>query len=127
MWTNGSRWLSGTPAKARRTGKPSPSNPLGAVVTETTLRGWSVGAGAGVCGSTSRLSTVTAGMVPPTVARATFFQPLPGHPRDERELARLGDEPARHVPHLAVLLEEPGGDEAGRELAAQPAGGRAGA
>src|SRR5215218_1076156 len=38
MCTNGSRAARSTPAKARRTGKPSPSNPEGAVVTETTGR-----------------------------------------------------------------------------------------
>src|SRR5688572_25406570 len=38
MCTNGSRVASSTPAKARRTGKPSPSNPVGAVVTERTGR-----------------------------------------------------------------------------------------
>ena len=34
MWMNGSRWRWSTPANARRTGNPSPSNPAGAVVTE---------------------------------------------------------------------------------------------
>src|SRR6266511_3335209 len=38
MWTNRSRVARSTPAKARRTGKPSPSRPLGAVVTEITRR-----------------------------------------------------------------------------------------
>src|SRR2546421_99394 len=38
MWTNGSRSRIPTPAKARVTGKPSPSNPLGPVVTDRTGR-----------------------------------------------------------------------------------------
>jgi hypothetical protein len=38
MWTKGSRARRSTPAKARRTGKPSPSKPEGAVVTESTGR-----------------------------------------------------------------------------------------
>src|SRR4029079_7768233 len=38
MWTNGSRSRIPTPAKARVTGKPSPSNPLEPVVTDRTGR-----------------------------------------------------------------------------------------
>src|SRR5262245_6023782 len=38
MCTNGSRVARSTPAKARRTGKPSPSRPEGAVVSDTTGR-----------------------------------------------------------------------------------------
>src|SRR5256885_1819846 len=38
MWTNGSRAARSTPANARRTGKPSPSMPLGAGVSEATGR-----------------------------------------------------------------------------------------
>ena len=38
MWMNGSSTSSGTPANARWTGKPSPSKPVGAVVTEVTGR-----------------------------------------------------------------------------------------
>src|SRR5438477_427218 len=37
MWTNGSSSSSGTPAKARRTGNPSPSKPLGAVSASALL------------------------------------------------------------------------------------------
>src|SRR5918996_101996 len=50
-WMNGSRSPRSTPAKARRTGKPSPSKPRGAVVT------WRTGRGRAVAGS----GPVTAG------------------------------------------------------------------
>src|SRR5258708_1034652 len=52
MWMKGSRLRRSTPAKARRTGKPSPSKPDGAGVTETVWRsGSAVGAGPGVLGT----------------------------------------------------------------------------
>ena len=38
MWMNGSWSAAATPAHARCTGKPSPSNPVGAVVTERTVQ-----------------------------------------------------------------------------------------
>src|SRR3546814_12509772 len=52
----------------------------------------------------------------------TLFRSSSGRSGEEGELARLGDERAGGVPDLAVLLDEPAGDEAGREGAAQPAG-----
>ncbi len=60
-WMNGSRSRRSTPANARRTGNPSPSNPLGAVVTDRTGRAvpW---AGATILGRTVGSSTVMAGM-----------------------------------------------------------------
>src|SRR4051812_27160371 len=60
---NGSRSARSTPAKARRTGKPSPSNPRGADVTPRTGR-WraSVGSGSAIRGRTVMSSTTTAGM-----------------------------------------------------------------
>src|SRR5580765_6574380 len=62
MWMNGSNAARSTPAKARRTGKPSPSKPLGADVTDTTGRGTdAVGSGA-IRGRTVRSSTVMAGI-----------------------------------------------------------------
>src|SRR5690606_7724576 len=65
MWTNGSRSARDTPAKARRTGKPSPSSPLGAVVTCRTGRCSTVaGSGAGMRGRV-RVSAVIAGMGSP--------------------------------------------------------------
>src|SRR3984957_21289371 len=68
MWMNGSSWRRSTPAKARRTGKPSPSNPDGAVVTETTGRSTVVAASGSLTrGRTRMSSTVTAGMVTPHV------------------------------------------------------------
>src|SRR4051794_32418021 len=70
MWMKGSsaRWL--TPAKARRTGNPSPSKPFGAVVTASTRRGVASGAACGTRGSVSGFSTVTAGMTGPSGGRA---------------------------------------------------------
>ena len=56
---NGSRSAVDTPANARRTGKPSPSKPLGAVVIERTERERFVNA-ALIRGSVS-VSAVTAG------------------------------------------------------------------
>src|SRR5688500_10586678 len=60
----GASSVSGTPAKARRTGKPSPSKPLGAVTRRRTAR-YSVVAvsSLGSRGRTSTSSTVMAGMI----------------------------------------------------------------
>src|SRR5487761_2638520 len=62
MWMKGSRSATSTPAKARRTGKPSPSSPRGAVVIDFTRRGRSVVSGATTRGSSSGFSTEMAGM-----------------------------------------------------------------
>src|SRR6266496_3405678 len=59
MCTNGSRVARSTPAKARRTGKPSPSRPLGAVVTDATGRSTASGPGWGTRGR-AIVSVVTA-------------------------------------------------------------------
>ena len=59
---NGSSTSFAMPAKARRTGKPSPSKPLGAVVSEINGRSWASIVGASIRGSVS-VSAVTAGMV----------------------------------------------------------------
>src|SRR5438094_8370196 len=60
---NGSRSASETPANARRTGNPSPSKPLGAVVTERTGRSRTVReSGSDSLGRASMSSTVIAGM-----------------------------------------------------------------
>src|SRR4051794_38573371 len=59
---NGSSSSTGTPAKARRTGKPSPSKPEGAVVSRRTARNSVVGASSGRRGSTRTSSTVMAGI-----------------------------------------------------------------
>src|SRR5882762_244501 len=64
---NGSKARMLTPANARRTGKPSPSKALGAVVTDTTGRSSAVGRTSGTRGSVSGLATVTAGMTTPVV------------------------------------------------------------
>src|SRR3954451_8164150 len=58
----GSSSLRGTPAKARRTGKPSPSNPVGAVVRRRTFRKAADGSRSGSRGRTRTSSTVMAGM-----------------------------------------------------------------
>src|SRR4051812_1425989 len=62
MWMNGSRSRRSTPAKARRTGKPSPSKPDGAVVTDRVRRRTVPGAGSGTRGRVVVSSTVTAGI-----------------------------------------------------------------
>jgi hypothetical protein len=54
MCTNGSSWGRETPAKARRTGKPSPPRPEGAVVTETTRRSAASGPGWDLSGTDGR-------------------------------------------------------------------------
>src|SRR5919197_3016879 len=64
MCTNGSSAGRGTPAKARRTGKPSPSRPLGAVVTDSTGRSTAVGLGSGTRGRAT-VSALMAGMTAP--------------------------------------------------------------
>src|SRR4029077_610368 len=61
MWTNGSRSRIPTPAKARVTGKPSPSNPLGPVVTDRTGRSVSPSV-AGFRRGNVKVSAVTAGI-----------------------------------------------------------------
>src|SRR5687767_4452542 len=63
MWMKGSSAARSTPAKARRTGKPSPSYPLGAVRTARTARARAPGPDTAVRGRTVGSSTVTAGIV----------------------------------------------------------------
>src|SRR6476620_1065978 len=63
MWTNGSRSARSTWEKARRTGKPSPSRPLRAIVRLLTGRSRAtVGSGSGMRCRTVTSSTVIAGM-----------------------------------------------------------------
>jgi len=63
QWMTGSSWPRSTPWNARRTGKPSPSNPRGALVTLTTARSRArAGPGVRIRGRTEMSSTVTAGM-----------------------------------------------------------------
>ena len=65
MWMKGSRSARSTPAKARRTGNPSPSKPEGAVVMERTGRATAtVASGRGMRGRV-RVSAVMAGMTSP--------------------------------------------------------------
>src|SRR3984885_2267056 len=80
MCTNGSRSLRLTPANARRTGNPSPSKPEGAVVTRATGRSPSTG-GTVTRGRTSRLGTVTAGMM---TLLALDQAPIPGAPGSQQ-------------------------------------------
>ena len=64
MWMKGSRYRRSTPAKARRTGKPSPSNPAGALVTDSTGRPVTdAGSVDPMLGNAPTSSTVTAGML----------------------------------------------------------------
>src|SRR5262249_54199528 len=62
---NGSRSARLTPANARRTGKPSPSRPAGAVVMLRTGRMRASGPTSGKDGTVVRSSTVTAGIADP--------------------------------------------------------------
>ena len=71
---NGSRISRLTPANARRTGNPSPSCPLGAVVTEITGREWPV-VGVAIRGKV-KVSAVIAGMPHSTFTTATI---IPDH------------------------------------------------
>src|SRR5437762_2324309 len=98
MWTKGSRSARSTPANARRTGKPSPSNPAGAVVTERTGRSRAPSRGRGRRSKLVRSSTVIAGIrvslpssnatrrvgIPPGIARAVL--------RDDAAVARHATE-----------------------------------
>src|SRR6516162_7925370 len=73
MWMNGSSWARSTPANARRTGKPSPSKPDGAVVTESTGRSAAAaGSGSWTRGSTRMSGTVIAGMTSPSAWALAF-------------------------------------------------------
>src|SRR4051812_31759875 len=81
MWMNGSRSRRSTPAKARRTGKPSPSKPDGAVVTERTRRRTVPGAGTGTRGRVVVSSTVTAGMPASSVENSTSGDTSAARPR----------------------------------------------
>src|SRR5689334_23457145 len=65
MWMNGSRSRRSTPANARRTGKPSPSCPDGAVVTDRTVRSTACGPGGEIRGSVVTSATVMAGIAAP--------------------------------------------------------------
>src|SRR5690242_18898233 len=79
---NGSRSSRATPAKARRTGKPSPSKPRGAVVIERTGRRTACGVMAVMRGSARVLETVTAGIEVHQVQR---------HGRPPNSFARLAE------------------------------------
>src|SRR3954471_4256252 len=104
MWMNGSRSRRSTPAKARRTGKPSPSNPDGAVVTDRTRRRTVPGAGAGTRGRAVVSSTVMAGIGRAPRVRAqlmwaiarggTYVSPLQGklQGRDGRQRPPLPEQ-----------------------------------
>ncbi len=88
MWMNGSRTSIGTPAKARCTGNPSPSNPVGAVVTDVTDR--AVDSAIGVRRGRVRVSAVTAGMGSSSGVSTLPFnylprQPIPGRRRCDRQ------------------------------------------
>ena len=76
------------PAKARCTGNPSPSNPVGAVVTDVTDR--AVDSAIGVRRGRVRVSAVTAGMGSSSGSSTLSFnyrprQPIPGRRRGDRQ------------------------------------------
>src|SRR5215207_6896924 len=99
MWMKGSSSACDSPAKARRTGKPSPSNPAGAVVTDRTGRSTELlGSGSATAGSARGFSTVMAGMAPPTTCERKYsVKRTPASPGQARSLrpmirpARLAD------------------------------------
>src|SRR5215211_9102699 len=91
MCTNGSRSARSTPAKARRTGKPSPSRPLGAALTPRTRRKRPPAGTSGTRSSVVRSMAVIAGMSLPRTGRS-------------RQLFRLPD-PHRHRVLFDVDLE----------------------
>src|SRR4051812_3502276 len=115
MWMNGSRSRRSTPANARRTGKPSPSTPDGAVVTERTRRRTVPGAGRGTRGRTVVSSTVTAGMPASRVESSTSTDCSAAGPgcvpvrRADRELdPRYDDEdPLRTQRQLRLVEAQP--------------------
>src|SRR3954463_9209733 len=83
MWMNGSSRLRSTPAKARRTGKPSPSKPCGALVTERTGR-WRSGAASRTRARVVTCATVMAGIGKPSNPSNVFdcaTIPLPSRRR----------------------------------------------
>src|ERR1700709_711278 len=90
MWTSGSRSRRSTPANARRTGKPSPSKPDGAVVTDRTRRRTVRGAGSGTRGRAVGSSTVTAGMPASLVEGSTNTDPSRAAPRSVPDPAAPG-------------------------------------
>src|SRR6476661_7759572 len=111
MWTNGSRSARSTWENARRTGNPSPSRPVRAIVRLLTGRSRAtVGSGSGIRGRTVMSSTVIAGMcVVPTggfarqiVAQSTIY--VKEAPRT-RGLGRHDD--PRPCPGLRVVQPDP--------------------
>src|ERR1039457_670979 len=96
MCTDGasSAWL--TPANARRTGKPNPSKPRGALVTDTTGRLFAVPwSGASMTGRVSGSSTVTAGRAYllglGAQRRSCVPEPMPVQPVGGPRAFRAGD------------------------------------
>src|SRR3954451_10934268 len=96
MWMKGSSRRRSTPANARRTGKPSPSNPVGAVVTLTTGRSRSTaGSVVGVRGNV-RVSAVTAGMASSWVVTHQKYL-------TRQQLARVGVFLGDERPHAVMV------------------------
>src|SRR3954470_8615976 len=108
-WMNGSSSLSGTPAKARRTGKPSPSKPVGAVVRRRTGRKPAAGSSCGRRGRTRTSSTVMAGIS----SLPDFFE----HAGDDREL--FGVETIDEAVPDGDQMQGGGGLERGESLVGQ--------
>src|ERR1700683_3494277 len=102
MCTSGSSRGRSTPANARRTGNPSPSNPDGAVVTEVTLRSAVVTSGSATRGRMRMLSVLIAGMAgllglgaSITTFETSIIPNGPWHPPPARSLAYHGQSRAR--------------------------------
>src|SRR5262245_10182204 len=104
MCTNGSRSARSTPAKARRTGKPSPSRPPGAALTPRTRRNRASAGTADTRSSVVGSSTVIAGMSFPGTRGSRGLFRLPDHHRErvvldldlESGLVREGEHDALH-------------------------------
>src|SRR5687768_15096180 len=102
MWTKGSRSRRSTPAKARRTGKPSPSMPAGAVVTERTPRSTTAAAGRSIFGRV-RVSAVTAGTSRSNVDGSAVVPPLDHRHAPRARLGHAGADTVRvHLPERGV-------------------------
>src|SRR5215210_6385292 len=130
MWMKGSRSARSTPAKARRTGKPSPSNPLGALVMPrtprstpgpTTMRGRTVRSGTVMAGmATSRGVVADSTIASVTPREAPVF---PGRRRESAEqLEQRGPVRVLHVVRRAHPLAavRQGDDVPTRRTALEP-------
>src|ERR1700744_4475719 len=118
MCTNGSRYFIVRPANARRTGKPSPSRPWGAVVTVFTGRSTLVAIStAEKCTKSLHFSGVTAGMV--TSFDSTFLLPRYGKSTEKQQGRRSANREYSSTGELGGRREEEAPSLAHRALGAQ--------